>query len=57
MKTTQMYLSKIPRAVDGAHEEEQISLNEIKYFRQDSHKQLEDIKQELNKSNKRIGWK
>ncbi len=42
---------------DGAHEEEQISLNEIKDFRQDSHKQLQDIKQELNKSNKRIGWK
>ncbi|KAL0147021.1 hypothetical protein M9458_057545 [Cirrhinus mrigala] len=43
---------------DGALEGEQISLakilNEIKDFRQDSHKQLQDIKEELNKSNKRI---
>ncbi len=51
-------LEQISVSGDGAHEGEQISLakilNEIKDFRQDSHKQLQDIKEELNKSNKRI---
>lgn len=51
-------LEQISASGDGAHEGEQISLakilNEIKDFRQDSHKQLQDIKEELNKSNKRI---
>ncbi len=51
MKTTQMYLSKLARAV---MEHMAKILNEIKDFLQDSHKQLQDIKEELNKSNKRI---
>lgn len=49
---------EVSMSCDGAHRGKQISLekilNEIKEFCQDSHKQLQDIKEELNKSNKRI---